>query len=104
METEFVAEANPYTDKLERGMPVRLLYRGAPRANAQVEVFARSADKTVTISIVRTDTDGHALIPVARGVEYMLDAVVMRPIEAADPEKKPVWESLWAGMTFKIPE
>jgi hypothetical protein len=34
--TELVAEANPYTDDLTDGLPLRVFYQGKPRANAQV--------------------------------------------------------------------
>ncbi|MFC3616724.1 DUF4198 domain-containing protein [Lutimaribacter marinistellae] len=100
METEFVALANPYTDDVMGGMPVQLLYRGSPRADAQVEVFDRSAEGTVTVSFLTTDAEGRTLVPIARGHEYLLDSVVLRPLH--DPDG-PVWESLWAAMTFSVP-
>lgn len=100
METEFVALANPYTDDLSGGFPVRVLYRGQPRPRAQVEVFDRAPDGTVTITRRRTDAAGEALIPVAAGHVYLLDAVVLRP---APEESAAVWETLWAAMTFSVP-
>jgi len=103
METEIVALANPYTDDLAEGMPVRVLYQGAPRADTQVEVFARAPDGTVTDSLHRTDADGVARIPVEAGVEYLIDSVVMRPLEQK-VRTDPVWESLWASLTFKVPQ
>ncbi|GHF67808.1 DUF4198 domain-containing protein [Seohaeicola zhoushanensis] len=105
METEFVALTNPYTEDLSNGMAVRLLYQGQPRADAQVEVFDRAPDKTVTTSTLRTDAQGEALVPVTPGHVYLLDGVVLRPMnEGADfAEDLPVWESLWAAMTFAVP-
>jgi uncharacterized GH25 family protein len=100
--TEIVALANPYTDDLSGGLPVRVLYEGAPRANVQVEVFARDAAGEVTVTTTRTDTDGQAVIAVAPGTEYLVDAVVMRPLEP-EAEDDPVWESLWAALTFAVP-
>ena len=100
METEFVALANPYTDDLTGGFPVRVLYRGTPRAQAQVEVFDRAPDGTVTVTLRRTDAAGGALIPVTAGHVYLLDAVVLRP---APEEEAAVWETLWAAMTFSVP-
>lgn len=100
METEFVALANPYTDDLSVGFPVLLLYQGKPRANALIEIFARSPDNMVVITNARTDANGHALIPVKSGYTYMLDAVILRlPVNKTDA----VWESLWAAMTFATP-
>jgi hypothetical protein len=101
--TELVALANPYTDDLSGGLPVKLVYEGAPRAGAQVEIFARDAAGQVAITTARTDADGVALIPVVAGTEYLLDAVVLRPLEGG-AGNAPVWESLWASLTFRMPE
>lgn len=100
METEFVALANPYTDDPGGGIPVRLLYGGAPRPDAQVEIFERAPDGTVTIARTRTDARGEAVIAVRAGHRYLLDAVVLRP---APPGGDAVWESLWAALTFAVP-
>jgi hypothetical protein len=104
METEFVALANPYTDDLSAGMPVQLLYQGKPRMNVQVEVFSRAPDGTVEDLFYRTDTEGKATIPVVAGHEYLFDAVVMRPLPGTFAEGTAVWESLWASLTFRMPE
>ncbi|MEM8629611.1 MAG: DUF4198 domain-containing protein [Pseudomonadota bacterium] len=101
--TELVAEANPYTDPLEDGLPVRLLYRGAPRVDAQVEVFERAPDGTVSITLERTDEEGRAIVPVRPGHDYMLDAVLMLPLDGNPDNQEPVWESLWANLTFAVP-
>ncbi len=103
METEFVAEANPYLDDLSGGFPVRLLYQGKPRADAQIEIFARDPDGEVTLTKTSTGADGRAKIPVQPGHEYLLDAVVMRPLEGRPAEREAVWETLWAGLSFKVP-
>ncbi len=104
METEIVAEANPYTDDLSLGLPIRLLYKGEPRADAQVEIFSKRAGNEATVAVVRTDAEGRAIIPVKPKTEYLLDAVVMRPLDTDDATKKPAWESLWASLTFKTGE
>lgn len=100
--TEIVAEANPYTDDLSAGLPVRALYRNAPRADAQIEVFARDAVGRIRIARYRTDALGRATVPVEPGTEYLLDSVVMRAVTPRG-ESDPVWESLWASLTFRIP-
>lgn len=100
METEFVALANPYTDDLSGGMPVRLLYQGQPRADAQVEVYDRAPDRSVSVFLSRTDSTGKALVPVRPGHVYLFDAVVLRP---APEGGRPVWHSLWAALTFAVP-
>ena len=101
METEFVTLANPYTDELNGSLPVRLLYQGTPRINAQIEVFEKSPHGIVSTRMIRTDAQGLANIPVRPGQEYLLNAVVVRP--APDGER-PVWETLWASLTFTLPK
>ncbi|MEM1077920.1 MAG: DUF4198 domain-containing protein [Pseudomonadota bacterium] len=102
LETEIVALANPYTDDLTGGLPVRVLHLGAPRQDVQVEFFARAPDGTVTVSLHRTDEAGVAVLPMSPGTEYLVDAVI---IEALDPteERDPVWHTLWASLTFQTP-
>lgn len=102
-ETEIVALANPYTDALPEGLPVRLTYRGDPRAEAQIEMFVRAADGGVTISTLRTDAEGVALVPLIPGTEVMLDAVVLREPSADLAATGAVWETLWANLTFAVP-
>lgn len=104
MRTEFVALLNPYIDDTSDGFPVRVLFNGAPRLDAQIEIFDRGPTNEVTVSTVFTDDNGEALIPVKPGHEYLFDAVILLPLDAADPLREPVWESLWAAMTFRVPD
>ncbi len=105
METEFIALTNPYVAGFDNNMRVEVQYRGAPRADAQVEVFDRAPDNSVTISLFRTDAAGQVSVPVQNGHEYLFDAVVLRSIPAPVAEENPlVWETLWAALTFKVPE
>jgi hypothetical protein len=101
LQTEIVALANPYTDAAET-LPVQVFLEGAPRADAQVELFEKAPDGSVTVSLHRTDAEGVATLPVSAGHSYLVDAVVIRPLEpsATAPE---LWESLWAGLTFAVP-
>lgn len=103
LETEFVAEANPYTDALEDGLPVRLLYHAKPRADAQVEVFEKAPDGKVAVRLLRTNAEGRVLVPARAGYEYLLDAVVIRPLAAKNTRSDPVWETLWAQFTYRVP-
>jgi hypothetical protein len=100
--TEIVALANPYTMNPAQGLPVRVLYQGKLRANAQVELFERDPAGTVRISLHRTNGNGEVRLPVKPGHEYLVDSVVLRPVQPNNP-KGAVWESLWASLTFKVP-
>lgn len=101
--TEIVALENPYTGDMTDGLDVRVLYQGEPRADAQVEVFEKAPDGNVGITYIRTDEKGEATVPVRPGHRYMLDSVVLRPLEVT-AEKDPQWESLWANLTLEVPE
>ncbi|EPX77488.1 DUF4198 domain-containing protein [Litoreibacter arenae] len=103
LRTEIVALANPYTDALTE-FPVKVLLDGAPRADAQVELFEKTPDGEVAITLYRTDAKGIATFPVKAGHEYLVDAVELLPLNEGDPAKFPVWLSLWASLTFKMPE
>lgn len=109
METEFVALTNPYDAEFDGMMRVQLLYQGAPRPDAQIEVFDRAPDDSVTVTMHRTDAAGIGAIPVTSGHEYLFDAVVLRPVpdvgrgDAVDANK-PIWRTLWAALTFAVPQ
>ena len=104
MEFELVALANPYTDPLDTGLPVQLIYRDAPHPNAQLDIFARAPDGTVTNMHLRTDSDGRVHVPLQYGHDYLLNAVVLRPPETdRTQDSEIVWETLWASLTFSRP-
>ncbi|MGR3454168.1 DUF4198 domain-containing protein [Pseudooceanicola sp.] len=102
LEVEFVALANPYRDDLSGGLPVRLLYKGEPRPDAQVEVYAKDDAGTVERGVLRTGPDGVVKVPVRPGLSYLLDHVVLRE-PGADAAEGAMWESLWASLTFAVP-
>lgn len=105
LETEIVALENPYTGDMSDGMDVQVLYKGAPRADEQIEIFEKAADESVEVSTLRTDAEGRATIPVRPGYQYMLDSVVLRePTPELAAAMDSVWESLWANLTFAVPE
>ncbi|NNK79403.1 MAG: DUF4198 domain-containing protein [Litoreibacter sp.] len=103
LKTEIVAGANPYTGAIT-ALPVEVFLDDAPRADVQIELFDRAPDGSVTITLHRTDENGSASIPVSPGHEYLVDAVAMEALPNDDPEAGGVWRSLWASLTFKVPE
>ena len=105
LETEIVALDNPYTDDLSGGFSVQVFYRENPRPNTQVEVFRKAADFSVTIELYRTNDEGIATFPVEPGYAYMVDAVVLRePSDRLQETTGAVWQTLWANLTFAVPE
>jgi len=105
LEIEIVALKNPYTDDLSDGLPVQVHYRNDLRADVQVEVFEKAPNGQVAVSLYRTDANGIAVIPVRSGHRYLLDSVLLREpnVELAF-ETNSVWETLWASLTFAVPE
>jgi 5-hydroxyisourate hydrolase-like protein (transthyretin family) len=85
------------------GIDVRVLYQGKPLPDVQVEVYKKAPDGTVTVTTEHTNTDGVASVPVEPGNRYMLDSVYLRALDVVD-EKDPAWESLWANLTFEVPD
>ncbi|MGH1425343.1 MAG: DUF4198 domain-containing protein [Pseudooceanicola sp.] len=105
LEVEIVALANPYTDDLGGGLPVKVIYRDTPQPDVQVEAYAKAPDGTVTLTQLRTDAQGQALVPVIAGHSYLIDHVVLRePDPATNYADKAMWESLWASLTFAVPD
>jgi hypothetical protein len=105
MDIEYVALDNPYTDDLSNGLRVQLYYLGEVRGDAQVEFFEKAPDGTVEITLHHTDADGIATLPVKAGYSYLVDAVVLRePSAALAGEAEIAWETLWAALTFGVPE
>lgn len=100
LKTEFVALTNPYVPEFDGTMKVQLLFQGAPRPDAQVEVFDRDREGVVSISLHRTNADGIAAISVTSGHDYLFDGVVLG---TADDSEEAVWDTFWAALTFGVP-
>jgi len=102
MALELVALDDPFALSGEKGVVrVRLLWRGRPLPDTDVQVFASALPiterKPVRPLHLRTDDAGVVHVPVRAGVRYMLNAVRMEPL----PEDGgAVWMSHWASLTF----
>ncbi len=102
LRTEILALDNPYTTD-RSSIRVQVFLQNAPRVNAQVEIFDKAPDGTVTVSLTRTDGRGMAVVPVTPGHSYLVDAVTLVETANNDPAAGPVWQSLWAALTFAVP-
>ncbi len=103
LRTEIVAALNPYTDDLSDGLPVQVWLDDLPRADVQVELFDRAPDGAVTITLHRTDEGGRVTLPVTVGHRYLVDAVVLEP-DTPQAAQDPEWQTLWASLTFAVPD
>jgi len=90
---ELVPRKNPYTS---RDVPITLLFRGKPVANALV--IALSKDDPGSAVRVRTDKRGRATVRIAHPGFWLIKAVHMEP---APKGTGSMWESWWASMTFE---
>lgn len=100
---ELIAEKNPYSS--DQAIPIRLEWQGKPFTDAHINVFRRH-NGTLSTAQLRTDQDGRALLEHQPG-DYLLNAVHM--IDPTDTEdtataNSVVWKSLWASLTFQIPD
>lgn len=102
---EFVALDNPYTADLSDGLRVQLYVLDDLKADGQVELFEKAPDGTVEITLHRTDDEGIATLPVKAGHSYLVDHVYLRePSEQLAQQAEIEWETLWAALTFGVPE
>lgn len=103
-EAELVANTNPYTNQNNQ-FDVTLLYQGQPLPDAQIDVFSRSGDGVVDRQTIRTDMNGQARFMTKAGYDYMLDAVIFRePSDVLLQRMQVEWETLWANLTFAVPD
>lgn len=92
---EIIALENPYAG--QPVLPIKLLWQGLPEADAQISVF-RDMDGQVERTLISTDADGRADIPLHQGGGvYLVNAVHLEPVFGAGA----VWESTWASLTFE---
>ncbi len=105
LETELTALTNPYDADFNDMMEVALTYEGAPRKDIQIEVYEKTPEKVVTVTVYRSDDMGLLTFPVTPGMTYLVDSVVLRPApDVGETETSPQWESLWASLTFAVPK
>ena len=102
MTLELVALDNPFALRGDEGkIRVRLLWRGHPLSDADVQVFASAQPVTERQPVqpihLRTNAQGVVRVPVRVGVHYLLNAVRMEPLAE---NSGAVWMSHWASLTF----
>jgi uncharacterized GH25 family protein len=100
---EIVAQANPYTDDLSGGLPLKVLLQGKPRAGVQLELFDTAPNGAISTVKYTTDGNGVAVVRVKPGHEYLADNVMLEALPNDNPAGGPVWRSFWASLTFQVP-
>jgi len=95
---EIVPLRDPFALKPGNALPVRVLFRGKPLADANVG-WQHPGDGNVARGYVRTDDKGQAHIPIARPGLMTIRLTHMTRPKAKDYE----WESFWTTLTFRVP-
>jgi hypothetical protein len=98
---EIVPLADPSRLAPGATLPVRILFRGRPAPDLQVEAaWAPALGKGRHFIAGRTDAEGRIAIPLDKAGRWRLHAVHMQPC----PDKNEAdWESFWASLTFQLP-
>ena len=104
LEMELVALTNPYQQSVSKEFTVAVYESGVPRPGAQVTVFIRHTPSDVEEKITIADERGQVHLSLLPGRHYLFDSVKLQPIKDADPIKNAEWESLWAALTFAVPD
>jgi hypothetical protein len=58
---------------------------------------------TSELTLYETDGNGIAVITVEPGMEYLVNAVRLEPVEVEPDSDGPEWRTLWASLTFEVP-
>jgi hypothetical protein len=51
----------------------------------------------------QTDKDGRSNFAILAGRYYLVDSVILRPMDGAVESGDAMWESIWASLTFQVP-
>jgi uncharacterized GH25 family protein len=96
---ELIPEKSPYALKPGARLPVRLLFETRPLQGALV-IAINEANPTQRVK-VRSDRAGRASIPLGFAGNWLIEAVHVVPARSGE---KAEWESLWASLTFAVPD
>ncbi len=96
---EIIPEADPYTLKVGELLPVRVLFRGKPAPDVQIESAWAGSGQSKTTVIGRTGADGRVKVPVPAAGRWRIHTIKME--RCAEPAVAD-WESFWASLTFEV--
>lgn len=94
---ELVPRRNPYAIRAGDDLPLTLLFREKPLANALVVAMSKTDPERAVRA--RTDSHGRVSLPIAHSGFWLVKAVHMEP---APPDAGVDWESWWASVTFEL--
>ena len=95
---ELIPQRDPAGLPAGASLPLVLLRDGRPLADAQVT--ARKRGQPATRLTARSDAKGKVSFQLPEPGVWLVHSVFIRPL----PDRAESWESLWASLTFEIPE
>lgn len=95
---EIIPEKDPEGWRPRRALPFRLLYEGKPLAGALVVAMPQQTPAEKLSA--RTDTNGRVAFALPHAGVWLVKAVHMLEADG----RKADWQSLWASLTFEIPD
>jgi uncharacterized GH25 family protein len=96
---ELFIEQNPYATRTADAFDVKLIFEGKPLSGTRVAAIHRDDGKRMISG--RTDRDGLVRLTLERPGVWLIKSVHMFP---AAEGKDADWQSLWASLTFELPE
>lgn len=96
---EIIPESDPYKAKPGNELPVRVVFKGNPAADLQLEAAWTSHGESKTTIAGRTDSEGRITIHLDRPGLWRLHALKM---ERCSEPTVADWESYWASLTFEV--
>ncbi len=94
---EIIPQSNPYRLKQGDKLTVSVLFRGKPLIDAELSWSFPGRGEQFA-GTTRTDTDGNAIVPLAKAGPYVIRMTHMEWVKKQTHE----WESYWASLTFEV--
>ena len=69
-----------------------------------MKVFIRHAPRDIEQKIIIEDENGQLQMQMLPGRQDLFDSVKLKPIKDPGSRKNAQWESLWASLTFAVPD
>ena len=81
-----------------------LFYKKKPLIDNLVTVFIKEKNGYVKTQQLITDENGRISFSINEGEQYLLDSVIILPVNGNVKNKEPIWHSIWASTTFEVPK
>ena len=100
LELELVVDNSIYK-KNKKMVTIKLYYKKKPYPNATVQIFLKNKNEFVKNSNRKTNGKGEFQIENIPNTIFLINSVVLRPVDPTSNNNNAVWESLWASTTFQ---